>query len=82
MNFAKYRVQLSTEKKYLSKYEYKYEYEYSIPDCQIQIRMYPCPAEPRINPCPVDSMFESTRSWSAGSFQRPSYLDLHCFPHY
>ena len=32
MNFAKYRVQLSTEKKYLSKYEYKYEYEYSIPD--------------------------------------------------
>ena len=32
MNFAKYRVQLSTEKKYSSKYEYKYEYEYSIPD--------------------------------------------------
>ena len=31
MNFAKYRVQLSTAKKYLSKYEYKYEYEYSIP---------------------------------------------------
>ena len=31
MNFAKYRVQLSTEKKYSSKYEYKYEYEYSIP---------------------------------------------------
>ena len=31
MNFAKYRVQLSTEKKYTSKYEYKYEYEYSIP---------------------------------------------------
>ena len=30
MNFAKYRVQLSTEKKYSSKYEYKYEYEYSI----------------------------------------------------
>ena len=30
MNFAKYRVQLSTEKKYSSKY--KYEYEYSIPD--------------------------------------------------
>ena len=28
MNFAKYRVQLSTEKKYSS----KYEYEYSIPD--------------------------------------------------
>ena len=33
MNFAKYRVQLSTEKKYSSKYEYKYEYEYSIPVC-------------------------------------------------
>ena len=33
MNFAKYRVQLSTEKKYSSKYEYKYEYEYSIPAC-------------------------------------------------
>ena len=32
MNFAKYRVQLSTEKKYSSKYEYKYEYEYSIPE--------------------------------------------------
>ena len=31
MDFAKYRVQLSTEKKYSSKYEYKYEYEYSIP---------------------------------------------------
>ena len=31
MNFAKYRVQLSTEKRYSSKYEYKYEYEYSIP---------------------------------------------------
>ena len=31
MNFAKYRVQLSTEKKYSSKYEYKYKYEYSIP---------------------------------------------------
>ena len=31
MNFAKYRVQLSTEKKYSSKYEYKYEYEYFIP---------------------------------------------------
>ena len=31
MNFAKYRVLLSTEKKYSSKYEYKYEYEYSIP---------------------------------------------------
>ena len=31
MNFAKYRVHLSTEKKVLSKYEYKYEYEYSIP---------------------------------------------------
>ena len=31
MNFAEYGVQLSTEKKYLSKYEYKYEYEYSIP---------------------------------------------------
>ena len=31
MNFAKYRLQLSTEKKYSSKYEYKYEYEYSIP---------------------------------------------------
>ena len=30
MNFAKYRVQLSTEKKYSSKYEY--EYEYSIPE--------------------------------------------------
>ena len=29
MNFAKYRVQLSTEKKYWSKYVYKYEY--SIP---------------------------------------------------
>ena len=28
MNFAKYRVQLCTEKKYSS----KYEYEYSIPD--------------------------------------------------
>ena len=35
MNFAKYRVQLSTEKKYSSKYEYKYEYEYSIPDPNI-----------------------------------------------
>ena len=34
MNFAKYRVQQSTEKKYSSKYEYKYEYEYSIPDIQ------------------------------------------------
>ena len=33
MNFAKYRVQLSTEKKYSSKYEYKCEYEYSIPAC-------------------------------------------------
>ena len=33
MNLAKYRVQLSTEKKYSSKYEYKYEYEYSIPEC-------------------------------------------------
>ena len=33
MNFAKYRVQLSTEKKYSSKYEYKYKYEYSIPAC-------------------------------------------------
>ena len=32
MNFAKYRVLLSTEKKYSSKYEYKYEYEYSIPE--------------------------------------------------
>ena len=32
MNFAKYRVQLSTEKKYSSKYSSKYEYEYSIPD--------------------------------------------------
>ena len=31
MNFAKYRVQLSTEKKYSSKYEYKSEYEYPIP---------------------------------------------------
>ena len=31
MKLAKYRVQLSTEKKYLSKYEYKYKYEYSIP---------------------------------------------------
>ena len=31
MNFAKYRVQLSTEKKYSSKDKYKYEYEYSIP---------------------------------------------------
>ena len=31
MNFAKYRVQLSTKKKYSSKYKYKYEYEYSIP---------------------------------------------------
>ena len=31
MNLAKYRVQLSTEKKYSSKYEYKYKYEYSIP---------------------------------------------------
>ena len=36
MNFAKYRVQLSTEKKYSSKYEYKYEYEYSIPACNWQ----------------------------------------------
>ena len=35
MNFAKYKVQLSTEKKYSSKYEYKYEYEYSIPDGSI-----------------------------------------------
>ena len=35
MNFAKYRVQLSTEKKYSSKYEYKYEYEYSIPGVDI-----------------------------------------------
>ena len=26
------------------------------------IRIYPCPAEPRINPCPVDSIFENTRS--------------------
>ena len=36
MNFAKYRVQLSTEKKYSSKYEY--EYKYSIPDidCHLQ----------------------------------------------
>ena len=33
MKLAKYRVQLSTEKKYSSKYEYKYKYEYSIPDC-------------------------------------------------
>ena len=31
MKLAKYRVQLSTEKKYSSKYEYKYKYEYSIP---------------------------------------------------
>ena len=37
MNFAKYRVQLSTEKKYSSKYEYKYEYEYSIPGAYTNI---------------------------------------------
>ena len=36
MNFAKYRVQLSTEKKYSSKYEYKYEYEYSIPETKTE----------------------------------------------
>ena len=39
MNFAKYRVQLSTEKKYLSKYEYKYEYEYSIPETNKPIKI-------------------------------------------
>ena len=27
-----------------------------------QIRIYPCPAEPRTSPCPVDSIFETTRS--------------------
>ena len=41
MNFAKYRVHISTEKRYSSKYEYKYKYEYSIPGpkyilCSIQ----------------------------------------------
>ena len=40
MNFAKYRVQLSTEKKYSSKYEYKYEYEYSIPATDMCFRDY------------------------------------------
>ena len=35
MKLAKYRVQLSTEKKYSSKYEYKYKYEYSIPDAKV-----------------------------------------------
>ena len=48
---------------------------------QVQIRIYPCPAGPRINPCPVDSIFGNTRSRSAGFFQRPSYQDLHCFPY-
>ena len=42
MKFAKYRVQLSTEKKYSSKYEYKYEYEYSIPGLCIYT-----PSDPR-----------------------------------
>ena len=37
MNLAKYRVQLSTEKKYSSKYEYKYEYEYSIPAYVVKV---------------------------------------------
>ena len=27
------------------------------PHLKFKIRIYPCPAEPRINPCPVDSIF-------------------------
>ena len=47
-----------------------------LPDTQVKIRIYPCPAETKINPCPVESFFETIDPDQLVSFK--SHL---VFPH-